>query len=218
MNPIQIYAVAAGGIFSLLALVHLLPSLVPFFTRVSFFVSKYFTYPYVLHRHQILGPWTRAGVAMQLAYLALNMFCVAVFDLSWHGLRASTFAEAGHRAGTLAMLNTIPLCAGFHHAFVADLLGLSLKTIRGIHRSAGWMACGLLLLHAMAAASQASLPLSVPQNLFAAIVRSFYYFSLFRELMPYRVRRCFASSSSSSCLRSAASHTNSSSAHTKPLL
>jgi hypothetical protein len=43
------------------------------------------------------------------------------------------------------------------------------------------MTCGLLLLHAMAAAWQAPLRLSVPQNLFAAIVRSFYYLSLFRE-------------------------------------
>jgi hypothetical protein len=180
MNPIQIYAVAAGGTFSLLVLVHLVPYLIPFCTRVSFYASKHLTYPYLLHRHQILGPWTRAGVAIQLAYLALNVFCVAVSDLSWHDLRASTFAEAGDRAGTLTLVNMTPLFAGFHHAFLADLLGLSLKSIRGIHRSAGWMACGLLFLHAMAAASQASLPLGVPQNLFAAIVRSFHCFSIFR--------------------------------------
>lgn len=171
MNPIQICAVAAGGTFSLLVLVHILPYLVPFCTRVSLFLSKHFTYPYILHRHQILGPWTRAGIVLQLAYLALNVFCIAVFDLSWHGLKACTFAEAGDRAGTLAIVNTIPLYAGFHHAFAADVLGLPLKTIRAIHRTTGWMACGLLLLHAMVAASQASLPLSVPQNLFAAIVR-----------------------------------------------
>jgi hypothetical protein len=92
MNPIQIYVVAAGGTFLLLALVHLLPYAIPFFTRLSLFISKHLTYPYVLHRHHILGPWTRAGVAMQLTYLAVNVFCVAVFYLSWHGLRASTFA------------------------------------------------------------------------------------------------------------------------------
>ena len=39
MNPIQIYGVAAGGIFSLLTLFRLLPYLIPFFARVSF-VSK----------------------------------------------------------------------------------------------------------------------------------------------------------------------------------
>jgi hypothetical protein len=171
MNLIQIYAVAAGGIFSLFALVRLLPSVIPFSTRVSWFVSKHLTYPYLLHRHQILGPWTRAGVAMQLAYLATNVFCVSVVEISWDGLRVSTFADAGRRASVLAMVNMVPALAGFHHAFLADQLGLSVKTIRGIHRSAGWMMCGLLLLHAMVAASQESLPLNVPQNLFAVVVR-----------------------------------------------
>lgn len=83
----------------------------------------------------------------------------------------ATFAEAGRRASTLAMVNMTPLFAGFHHAFLADLLGLPLKTIRGIHRSARLMTCGLLLLHAMIAASEASLPLNVPQNLFAVVLR-----------------------------------------------
>jgi hypothetical protein len=69
------------------------------------------------------------------------------------------------------MVNMTPLFAGFHHAFLADLLGLPLKTIRGIHRSARLMTCGLLLLHAMIAASEASLPLNVPQNLFAVVLR-----------------------------------------------
>jgi hypothetical protein len=77
MNPIQIYAVAAGGSFSLLVLVHILPYLIPFCTRVFFYVSKHLTDPYLLRRHQILGPWTRAGVAIQLVYLALNVLCVA---------------------------------------------------------------------------------------------------------------------------------------------
>jgi hypothetical protein len=35
MNPIQIYGTAAGGTFSLLVLPHLLPHVIPFFTRVS---------------------------------------------------------------------------------------------------------------------------------------------------------------------------------------
>jgi len=65
----------------------------------------------------------------------------------------------------------IPLLAGPHFAFLADLLGLSLKTIRGVHRSAGWMTAALVLLHAMAAASDGPLPIDVSQNLFAVVVR-----------------------------------------------
>jgi hypothetical protein len=55
MNPVQIYTVAAGGTFSLFALVHLLPYVILFFTRVSLLISKHLTYPYALYRHHILG-------------------------------------------------------------------------------------------------------------------------------------------------------------------
>jgi hypothetical protein len=84
----------------------------------------------------MLGPWSRAGVVIQLAYLAMNLFCILV-ELSRTGLRVSSFSNAGRRAGTLAEVNMIPLLAGPHLAFLADRFGLSLKTSRGIHRSAG---------------------------------------------------------------------------------
>ena len=54
-----------------------------------------------------------SGRCHALPYLAVNVFCIAVFDLSWHGLRASIFAEAGPRASTLAMVNMTPLSRGF---------------------------------------------------------------------------------------------------------
>ena len=130
---------------------------------------------------------------IQLAYLAVNLICILVVELSWDGLRAATFSDAGRRASTLAEVNMIPLFAGPHLAFLADRLGLSLKTIRGIHRSAGWMTAALVLLHAMAAASDGPLPLDVSQNLFAVVVRflhhSFRYVTLIRD----RHRRFFAS-------------------------
>jgi len=56
INPIQIYTIAAGGTFLLLTLAYLLPSIIPFFTRVSLLISKHLTYLYALYRHHILGP------------------------------------------------------------------------------------------------------------------------------------------------------------------
>jgi hypothetical protein len=108
---------------------------------------------------------------IQLIYLGVNLFCVSVVELSWTGLRASTFSDAGRRAGTLAEVNAISLFVGPHLAFLADRLGLSLKAIRGVHRSAGFMTAALVLLYAMAAASDGPLPLDVPKNMFVAIVR-----------------------------------------------
>ncbi|KIM95713.1 hypothetical protein OIDMADRAFT_183721 [Oidiodendron maius Zn] len=104
MHPIQIYAVAAGGTFSLLALVHLPPYVIPFFTRVSLFISNHLTYPYVLHRYHILGPWTRAGVAMYYS-TSQSTYSVSPSSTCRGTASASAFAEAGRRASTLAMVN-----------------------------------------------------------------------------------------------------------------
>jgi len=65
----------------------------------------------------------------------------------------------------------IPLFAAHHLAFAADLLGMSLKTIRGVHRSAGFMVFLLGLLHAVVVvASNVSLHLDVTRDMFAVIV------------------------------------------------
>jgi hypothetical protein len=173
MDTIQIYAIAAGGTISIFALVNLIHNFIPLVTRISLFLAKHLKYPYLLHRHRILGPWSRAGAVMQLAYFAVNLFCVLV-ELSRTGLSVCSFSNAGGRAGTLAEVNMILLLAGPHLAFLADRFGLSLKTSRGIHRSAGWMMAALLLLHAMAAASDGPLPLDVSRNLFAVVVRFLY--------------------------------------------
>lgn len=53
MNIIQVYAVDAGGIFSVFALIHLLPKIMPLVIYLSLRFSKHITYPYLLHRHRI---------------------------------------------------------------------------------------------------------------------------------------------------------------------
>jgi hypothetical protein len=80
---------------------------------------------------------------------------VSVFPVS---VRVSTTSEASLRAGTLALVTLIPLLAGSHHAFFADLLGRSLSTIRLAHRSVGFIMSLIYLLHILVAvASQGSL-------------------------------------------------------------
>lgn len=41
--------------------------------------------------------------------------------------------SAAHTAGTVALLNMIAFYLGPHLSFLADLLGVSLSTIKGIH-------------------------------------------------------------------------------------
>ena len=102
MDVPQIYATAAGGFFLVFILVNFLSRTVR--ERIALFTSKHLTYPYFLHRHRFLGPWTRSAILVQLIYIALNAFCL--------GFRASTLSKAGLRAGNLSLANMIPLFAG----------------------------------------------------------------------------------------------------------
>ena len=84
MDVPQIYATAAGGFFLVLILINFLSQIVR--ERIALFTYKHLTYPYFLHRHQLLSPWTQSGVLIQLTYIALNAFCL--------GFRLSTLSKA----------------------------------------------------------------------------------------------------------------------------
>ncbi|KAH6706214.1 hypothetical protein BKA61DRAFT_436840, partial [Leptodontidium sp. MPI-SDFR-AT-0119] len=97
--------------------------------------SKHLTYPYLLHRHQSLGPWSRAQVLVQLIYMTANVSCLSfenVFGLRFGFLNIT---KAGLRAGTMSLVNMIPLFAGPHLSFLAGYLGASLITVQRVHRS-----------------------------------------------------------------------------------
>jgi hypothetical protein len=146
MNLIQVYAVVMGGIFSVLLLLNGWHRIARLGRYLSPPVLKHMVYRYVLHRHGLLGPWSRAGVLLQLIYIAGNITC---FCLGASGVKpqASRLSEAGLRAGTLSVINLIPLFAGPYPDSLADLLGVTLSTVRQIHRSAGIMAVLLAVIH-----------------------------------------------------------------------
>ena len=156
------YAVAAGGTLSIFVLLNLLPYLAPLWKHISLFTSKHLTYPYVLHRHRLIGPWSRFEFLLQVVYLTINIFCLS--------FRLSGVAKAGTRAGNLSLVNMIPLFAGPSFSFLADRLGIPLKVYRCAHRSAGLMTVVLVLIHVLSIVSQGSFLLSQPQHLFAVIV------------------------------------------------
>ena len=172
MDIIPACAITAGGIIFLLLLNRLHPCVVRFVGYLSVLVSKHLTYPYLLRRHRFFGPWSRSGVALQIIFISINLFCISfVVSMFPVSIRWSKTAEAGSRAGTLALITLIPLLAGAHHALLADLLGVSLQTIRLIHRSAGVAVPLLCLLHVLfALTSKVSFSLDNTQDVFAVIV------------------------------------------------
>ncbi len=162
MDIIQVYAVAAGGILFIFVLINLLPYLAPLGKHISLFTLKHLTYPYLLHRHRFVGPWSRAEILIQAVYLTVNIFCLS--------FRVSGMAEASNRAGTLSLVNMIPLFASPSFSFLADRLGVPFKVYRCAHRSAGFMTFTLVLIHVLSVVSHGSFSLSQPQHLFAVIV------------------------------------------------
>ena len=161
MDVPQIYSTAAGGFFLVFILVNFLSRTVR--ERIALFTSKHLTYSYFIHRHRLLGPWTRSGILVQLIYIALNVFCL--------GFRVSTLPKAGLRAGNLSLANMIPLLAGPHLSFLADILSFRLGTYRRVHRSAGVMSFALLLFHVLVVAFQrTSLSLRIPEHLYGTII------------------------------------------------
>lgn len=163
MEITQVYAIATGGIFTFLILVHFRPYMQSFLKTTSLLVSQYLTYPQLIRRHRYLGPWSWADVLLQLFYITVNAFCV--------GFKVQDIQIAGLRAANLSLINIIPLFAGPHLNFLADILGVSLNTYRRVHRSVGIMSFVLLLFHVLTVmASRNSFPLRVAENMWGVIV------------------------------------------------
>jgi hypothetical protein len=71
----------------------------------------------------------------------------------------------------------IPLFAGAHLSFLADLLGFPLDSYRRVYRLAGLMAFALNLFHVLVVvANRATFSLKVPEHLFGLIVSLCCYF------------------------------------------
>ena len=61
--------------------------------------------------------------------------------------KVTSVSTAGSRTGVLSLINIIPLFFGFHLGYLADLLGVSLRTYRWVHIAAASMAIALGAAH-----------------------------------------------------------------------
>ena len=149
MDITQIYAIAAGGFFALIGLIQLWLRIARFLRRRTYgLLLRHIVYPYLIRRHRFLGPWTRSSVLLHFSYLAIIAFCNA--------FGVKTLDQASMRAGTLSLINTVPLYFGFHISFVADILGFSLQLYKRIHRTIALVSTALGLFHVIVSATSGS--------------------------------------------------------------
>ena len=92
-----------------------------------------------MKRHRLLGPWSRATLLFQAIYLSITVLCLSY--------NVSDLSEAGSRAGTLSLINMIPLYSGLHLSFLVDMYGISVQTYTKLHGSIGVMAGALASFH-----------------------------------------------------------------------
>lgn len=171
MDITQIYAIAAGGFFAIFLFFNFLPYTARFREKASVVMSKHLTYPYLIDRHRILSPWTRADILIKLIYITVNLFCL--------GFRTSTISEASLRAGTLSLINITPLFTGPHLGFLANIFGFPLHKYQRLHRSAGLISFTCIIFHVLVVlANGTSFPLSVSEHLYGLIIRLRAHFYL----------------------------------------
>lgn len=158
------YAITAGSLLATLFLIRIAPSFLNLFGVLSFLITKHLTYPYLWGRHKLVAPCTRANALLYIFYAVTNLFFIA-FDTP-----STTMARS--RAGTLSVINMSFLFLAHHLGFLANAIGVSLKTCKQIHQAVGWMTGVLLILHIIMAMidEQKGWSLRKKANLFAFIV------------------------------------------------
>ncbi|KAL4755931.1 ferric reductase family protein [Aspergillus foveolatus] len=148
MDVVAIYAITAGGIFAAL-----------FLTRTLLYLSSWSKFFSIL----LWGPWTRISVLFHISYAAISILLIFFRIKSWAG--------AGRRAGELALVNLIFLLSAVHLSYLADLVGITWRTCRQIHRAVGWMTVALVSFHIVmeVQGKQFRFPLHSLQNFFTLI-------------------------------------------------
>lgn len=169
MELLSFCAISVGGFLAILLLVRIASFLTQSADVASLFVSKHFIYPYLVNRHRICGPQSRANVSVCVLYAVLNFFFIS--------FQAIDTETASRRAGTLAVINMALLIPTIYLSFFAYILGISLMACRRIHRVIGQITAILLGFYIVLIISKyyQKQDLSNERNLFALIIIPLYY-------------------------------------------
>ncbi|KAF1733552.1 Ferric/cupric reductase transmembrane component 2 [Beauveria bassiana] len=125
-------------------------------------VADYFVYPTVVRGGKCLDRWSRSDILLLLAYVGVTISCIVAPHPSMD--------QAFLRSGTLSVVNFIFCFAGPYLGLLADILGLSLRSCRRLHASAGAIAVALAVFHAAAAGTaKGRLDLHTPKDVFALV-------------------------------------------------
>ena len=73
-----VYALVAGGFFGILSLVQIVQKLFDLLNTPLQVLKRYIIYPYLIRRHHVVGPLTRARCCLIVIFFVVNVFCCAL--------------------------------------------------------------------------------------------------------------------------------------------
>lgn len=116
MDVLDIYAIAAGGIFLAFFMIQTRSVLINWIESFSVLLSRHLTLPVLIYRYRIFGLWTRSGVLVHLIFVTINITLLF--------FRTDSLTRASRRAGELALINIIFPLAAIHLGYLANLLSI----------------------------------------------------------------------------------------------
>ncbi|KAF2812821.1 uncharacterized protein BDZ99DRAFT_555645 [Mytilinidion resinicola] len=140
MQISEIYALAAGSVLAMLFVLRILYTLSFFpFRGICLFVLKNFVYPRFLHRSRLTNSISWYRVTVQAIYWSGTL--VANF------VRVNSISDAGLRAGTIAIVNFVPLLLATPFSMAANILGVSIYSYLQLHGSMAFMTVAQSVFH-----------------------------------------------------------------------
>lgn len=164
MDANEIFLCALGGVFVVMSLVRMCRGAARPLSSLRRAFYKYVVYPPLFDTTYTWAQCSRLSLLCRVLYVTGNVFCLL--------FRSPTTAKVGRQAGILAVINTLPLYLGAHHASTADWLGLTRPTFRSLHRDLALMAVAMGVIHsAIMLTSGVSFAWNNREHFYGALVR-----------------------------------------------
>ena len=167
MKIIQIYIIVMIKFFFVFMIKSFLHVLMIYSIKIRVFLLKHFFYFNFIHRHSLLGPLKRIHAFVQLIYVVINVFFLS--------FQASFISKADIRVEIFFLINMISIFVDSHFNFLSNLIEVTLKIHRRLHRSANIMSFVLMLFHVLILVfDRMSFSFDDSANLYFIIVNIFF--------------------------------------------
>ena len=125
MGPVDIYALALGGVFLVMIGRHVGETVPPVIEYTRMVFNKYLRVPYAVEPNRLTDGFTRLAILRQTVIVIISL-CAIFVPTGQTGSLVS-------RAGIISAVHLAPCYLAVHMSYAADLLCMCLGTFRALH-------------------------------------------------------------------------------------